>query len=92
MLDRFELNDPNVVLRSESKQAEVVRLAADQLGFDALFVGPEGVELGGIDIEHPELFIQRQWLLGLDLSATNVEPIAESEAADPAPAGASRPR
>jgi hypothetical protein len=86
MLDRFELNNPDLVLRSEAEQTEVVRLAADQLGFDALFVGPEGVELGGIDIEHPELFIQRRWLLGLDQAPAAEEPIDDSEAADGTPA------
>jgi len=85
MLDRFELNNPDVVLRSEAKQAEVVRLAADQLGFDALFVGPDGIELGGIDIEHPELFIQRQWLLGLGQAPASPEPMTESEALDAPP-------
>jgi hypothetical protein len=74
-LDRFALNDPDVALRSETTQEEVVRLAADQLVFDSLFVGPDGIGLGDIDVEHPELFVERKWLLAQIQAA----PEAESE-------------
>jgi len=65
-LDRFELNEPVLSLRSETTNIEVVHLAAEQLQLDALSVGPNGIRLSGIDLEHPELFVQREWLLGLD--------------------------
>ena len=85
MLDRFALNDPDLTLRLETTQEEVVHLAAERLGFDALFIGPEGIELGGIDLEHPELFVQRRWLLGLGGAPSNPE--LESEALEAPPAG-----
>jgi hypothetical protein len=75
MLDRFALNDPDVALRSKATQEEVVRLAADQLVFDSLFVGPDGIGLGDIDIDHPELFVERKWLL----TQIQASPEAESE-------------
>jgi hypothetical protein len=85
-LDRFELNNPDVALRSEATREEVVHFAADQLGFDALFVGPDGIGLGDIDIEHPELFVQREWLLGLNQAPATPESEAEPEALDAPPA------
>jgi len=81
-LDRFVLSNPDLALRLESTQEEVVRLAADQLGFDALSIGPDGIGLGGIDLEHPELFVQREWLLGLSQATPEPEP----EALDESPA------
>ena len=82
MLDRFALNNPDVALRAETTQEEVVRLAADRLVFDSLFVGPDGIGLGDIDIDHPELFVERRWLLG----QTQAAPEAESEPLEAQPA------
>jgi hypothetical protein len=79
MLDRFELNDPDISLRSAATNEEVVRFAGERLGFDGLFVGPEGFELGGVDVAHPELFVQREWLLARFQS--RAEPAGAEEAA-----------
>ncbi len=81
MLDRFALNNPDIALRAEATQEEVIRLAADQLVFDSLFVGPDGIGLGDIDVEHPELFVERKWLLAQIQAA----PEAESEPLDAPP-------
>ena len=65
VLDRFELNFPDFSLLIDAEDTEVVHLSADQLGLVSLSVGAEGIGLGGIDLEHPELFVERAWLLGL---------------------------
>jgi hypothetical protein len=63
VLDRFELNRPEILLRAEGREAEVVRLAARQLEFDALVVAGDEIGVGGIDVAEPALFVERKWAL-----------------------------
>lgn len=83
ILDRFELNDTDIALRSEVVEQEVVRLGAERLGFDALRIGPDGIGLGGIDLDHPELFVERTWLLGLSQSPAESETKPENSPTPP---------
>jgi hypothetical protein len=72
-LDRFKLIDPAMSLRHEATGEPVVHLSAEELGFDALSIGTDGIGLGGLDLEHPEVFVQREWLLGLGAESTTTE-------------------
>jgi hypothetical protein len=79
MLDRFELNKPDIAVRKHETQEEVVRVAAEQFGIDMLSVGSDGIGLDGLDLEHPEIFVQRQWLLG----RLQAKPVSEAEVSIP---------
>ena len=83
-LDRFELRRPELTLRTEAEQAAVVRLAAEQLGFDGLAIDAEGIAVGGIDLARPGIFVEREWLLAQGDTPT-------SDAAEPAPPPSAAP-
>jgi len=81
LLDRFDLQNPEVSLHSEAMGADVVRIGADQLGFDSLSVDDDGIGLGAIDLERPDLFVERAWILALaagpDESERDEDSVAE---------------
>jgi hypothetical protein len=88
VLGLLEIEEPQLHLRTQEGREEVVQLGAELFGLEALSVGDEGISLGGITLETPDLYVERDWMLSQaqgedDAAAAEQDPKPEASSENP---------
>jgi hypothetical protein len=81
-IDEFELNEADFALQRVDRDDESVRFKLLRFGLSAFSLGADGAGVGRIDFDHPELHVEREWLLG---DGENTEASDADDSAQPLP-------